>query len=315
MIQTGVQQPPSDDARPKGVVQPLQERAVGAVKALDDQRYPDAEAHIDAIADSEPLDDVWRLFLRALLAIGRGDLKAALPLLREVASEAPTTSRGPDPAPSSAVEATFAGPDPDCLRLAARALEKVGWIYRRQDSPRKAYDAHLCAYHIRNEHGSFEEVWESARSLGLAADLRGSYGDGQTWHRIAAEMGARADEDPEGKQAIAWTNLSASLTSSGLHDQAVEAARTARHWWHERDVGDVAAARADMKVGYALLRQGESQHDCDPTGAEKTLAEAIECLEASADALSAFGPHNSGDVHWCAEQVDFAQRLRDTLEF
>jgi hypothetical protein len=301
-------------------VQPLGESAVQAIKALDDGRLRDAEEHIDAAEDDTPLDGLWRQFLRALAAAKRGDFAVALPLLRAVAAEAPTMTHGLKPARSSADSTPGACLDRDILRLAARALEHVGRIYHRQDRPQGCYDAHRDAYDIRNKHGSFEEVWESAGSLGMAADLGGRHADGQAWYRIAAEAGAKANEDAESKQASAWSNLSASLIESGLHDQAVDAARTAQHWWHKHDIGDVAAARADMNLGNALLKLGESLHDRDPARAKAILEEAIEWLGSSREALLAFGHEGPpfsrstyADARWCDEQADFARRLRNTL--
>ncbi len=321
MIPTGVQSELTGEPRPTGIVQPPQESAVRVIRALGEKRLRDAQEHIDALPDTTPFDSAWKQFLCALLAVEQGDYAVAVPLLQTVASKAPTTNRGLKAARSSALGTTTGHPDRDSLRLAARALEKVGWIFRRQERPRDAYRVHLCAYHIRNEHGSFEEVWESARSLGLAADLEGRHTDGEVWYRIAADAGARASEDPEGKQAATWTSLSASLVKSGLYDQAVDAARTAQRWWHEHDIGDVAAARADMNLGYALLKQGESLHDNDPAGAKAVLDEALKCLEASREALLAFGHvgptfsrSTDADARWCDEQTDFARRLRDSLE-
>jgi len=205
-------------------------------------------------------------------------------------------------------------PHPESFRLAARALEKAGWLYRHQDRPDRAYHSHLSAYHIRNEHGSFEETWETATSLGHDADLAGKHADCQSWHRIAIQAAARAAEEPERRQAISFTNLSLSLIKSNLHEDAVAAARTARHWWHKHDMGSSAAARADLILGHALLRHGERLCEAGNTNAQAVLDDAMQLLTSAREALSAFGDDTSADVRWCDEQTDFAQRLRSSLE-
>lgn len=289
--------------RPTGTLQPSSERALRALRALDTGRYRDAAAHIDAGTDVSPLEAAWRLFLRGALAVEQGHLAAAVPLLEAAA----------DDAHAAAADCT-SNSDSGAMRLVALALEKAGWVYRHQERPNEAYKAHMRAYDVRSRHGSFEEQWESARSLGLAADLRGDSVDAQHWYRSAAAIGASAADAPELRQAVAWTNLSASLTTGGLHGQAIEAARTAQQWWHRHDIGGFAAARAELNLGYALLRQGESAHGSNPHGAREALDEAIERLTSSREALLAFGPEGIADARWSAEQLDFARRLRDTLE-
>ena len=68
-----------------------------------------------------------------------------------------------------------------------------------------------------------------------------------------------------------------------------------------------------MKLGYALLRHGESLHDSDPQRAKAVLAEAIDDLTTAHESLLAFGPACAADAHWCVEQKDFAERLRATV--
>ena len=302
-MSTEVVQEQSHEPRPTGIIQPQHAYAILAVKAIDKRRPRDAGKHIDAIPDSVSIDRMWKQFLHGLLAVERGDLGAAEPLLLQVASE----GSGEDESPPRHAE-------PTVLRLAARALEKVGWIYRRQDRPDDAYRTHRSAYDIRSKHGSFEEMWETATSLGIDADLARRYADGQAWHRIAAEAGEQAAEESERIQAVAWTNLAASLAKSDLYDQAVDAARTARLWWHKHDIGAVTAAQADMNLGSMLLKLGESLHGDDPERGKGVLDEAVEWLTSSGEALSAFGSDNAADTRWCDEQADFARRLRDTLD-
>lgn len=287
--------------RPTGFVRPAHKRARQALEALEGGYIRTAEAHIEAMSDLWALENVWLLYLRGLLAAERGEFSAAEPLLMQTASQAPTADAGSMPTPSA-------------LRLAARALEKVGWILRRRDRPNEAYQIHLSAYHIRNEHGSFEEIWETATSLGLDSHLARRETDCQSWHRMAIEAARQASEEPEHKQAVSWSNLSSSLTKSGSHEEAVDAARTARQFWHKYDVSAVTAARADLHLGHALLKQGEHLVEAQDAAAGATLDESIEWLTCSHEALSAFGKDAAADLLWCEEQRDFALRLRSTLD-
>ena len=291
-----------DSQRPKGIIRFEDEPGDRAARALEAGRLRDAERNINAMPEVSPMDRACKTLLGGMLAVARSDFSTAEQLLSEAASAAPVASL------NGRTE-----PDATSLRLAARALQELGLVYRRRDLPEKAYRAHLSAYHLRNEHGSFEEVWETALSLGIDADLAGRYEDGQTWHRLAIEAGAKAAEQPEQKQAAGWTYLSASLGQCQKHDAAVDAARTAREWWHRHDLGAVTAAQADMKLGSALLKLGESLHETEPDHARPALEEALQWLTSAAEALEAFGPNYAADVRWCLEQKDFAQRLRDSL--
>jgi len=199
------------------------------------------------------------------------------------------------------------------LRLAARACEHLGWLYRHQDRPDDASRIHRAAHDLRAKHGSHEEVWETAVSLGRDADLARRWVEAQGWYRQAIESAAQAVEQPDHKQAVAWTRLSGSLTESGDHEEAVAAAKTARDWWRQYDIAAASAAAADLRVGYALLKQGECLFEQAPESALPVLNEAIERLAAAKEALLAFGGQRAADAQWCSQQADFAERLRASL--
>ncbi|MBU0716713.1 MAG: hypothetical protein KJ749_00560 [Planctomycetes bacterium] len=194
-------------------------------------------------------------------------------------------------------------------RLTSRALDQLGLVYRRWDQPEDAYRWHLQAFLLRSEHGSHEEMWESAMSLGTDADISGWHDNALAWHRRAINAATMASEESESKQATAWTNLATSLSRISRHDEAVEAARTARNCWHRHDLGAVTAAKADARLGSVLLKQAEALHETAPNRARAALEEAAGLLNYTADALEAFGPQNTPDIRWCREQIDFAERL------
>lgn len=290
------------ESRPAGVVQPTHQRAVRALTALEEKRIRDAEKHIATIPDFPMIDRAWKLLLRGLVAIEKLDFGAAEPLLSQGFSLSFIAGLG--------TEKTL---DPGALRAAARALHHLGWVYRRQDRPDEASRAHLAAYHLREHHGSFDELWETASELGLDADIARRYEEAQRWHRVAIEAARQASEKPQRKQAIAWTNLAASLRDSGKHDEAVAAARTACDWWREYDLGAVTAAQADLKLGGALLAQAEALYDRGDKLARPVLDEAVERLTTARQELLAFGPDHAADAQLCLEQKDLAERLLASL--
>jgi len=289
--------------RPTGLVQPTHERAFRALAALEKDRVADAEKHIENIPDLPTIDRVWKYYLRGRVAIRQMEFDTAGPLLLQASSLAFIDGLGKEGAL-----------DPGAMRLAACAVHHVGWIYRRQDRADEAYRAHLAAYHLRELHGSSDEMWETAIELGLDADLAQRYDDARRWYHIAIDAAEKASEEPEQKQAIGWGNMSESFTNGGQHAEAVGAARTAREWWRKHDIGAVAAARADLKLGSALLRQGEALHENNDGRAKPVLEEAIGWLTTAGEALSAFGPDHAADIQSCLELKDFAERLRDSLE-
>jgi hypothetical protein len=128
------------------------------------------------------------------------------------------------------------------------------------------------------------------------------------------ELAAQVAEEPERKQAIAWGGLANSLSQCSDFGGAVEAARRAREWWRMHDLGAVESAKADMQLGYALLKKGESVYEEGGEGARSTLVEAVERLTAAHEALLPFGPPCVADVQWCVEQKDFAERLLRSLD-
>lgn len=298
LAQNGSQTEP----RPVGVIQPPHESAVLALNAIAERRLADAENHIDALPDSVMIDRAWTLLLRGLVAIERADFAEARPLLWEAACLAFIAGLASDGVL-----------DADASRVVARFLRHLGWLYRRQDRPAEASQTHLAAHRLCERHGSFEELWETAVELGLDADVARRFVDAQRWHRAAVEAGEKASDASDRRLAIAWTNLSASCTESGRHDEAVLAARAARECWRRHDMGAVTAAQADLQLGTALLRKGESLHEHGDKLARPVLEEADERLGNACNALLAFGTDHAAQAQLCRDQQDFAQRLLASL--
>ena len=293
---------PGIEPRPIGFVEPEHERAGLALAAIESDCLTDAAKHIATVPDSSIPDRAWKLLMRGLLAAKRADSAEAEGLLLQAFSWAFVAGRKR--------EGTS---DPQMLRLGARALNQVGRLYRRRDCPKEAYEVHLAAYDLRERCGSLSELWETTVDLALDADVARSYEDARRWCNAAIGVGGQARDEPARKQAIAWTHLSTSLAGDDRHDEAVAAARTARDSWRKHDIGAVSAAQADVKLGSALLKQGELLHERGDPQARRVLDEAIECLAAAHEALLAFGPDHAADAQLCLEQKDFAERLVASL--
>lgn len=289
--------------RPVGMIRPTHERAVLALNALDGDRVADAEKHIALMPDSPMIDRAWKSLLSGLVAIEHMDVAEIERSLHRAASLALIVGAGTDESQ-----------DVNALRLGARALHHLGWLYRRQDRPDDAYRTHLAAYRLREQHGSFEELWETATELGLDTDVGRRREEARRWYRIAIETAEKTSEESARKLAVSWTHLSTSLTDDGRHEEAVTAARTARDWWRKHDISDVTAARADLALGSALLKHGETLHGRCDQPVKSVLEEAAEWLTAAREALLAFGPENAADARLCAEQQDFAKRLLESLD-
>ncbi len=288
--------------RPVGFVEPRNDRARRAMKALADARWVDAEENIAAIDGTFAEDRMWKPLLLGRLAVARGRLPAAEMILTDAAAEGR----------ASAAECEDQS-EASLWRLAAVAYDDLGRVCRRQDRPEEARLAHRSAYDLRCRYGSAEEEWESCLALGVDAELVRDFEQAQHWYRLAIDVAAQASEDSEKKRAVGWSQLAASLINGGRHAEAVDAARTARDWWYRHDPASVEIARADLKLGYALLKHGESLHESDRAEAANALDEAAEWLAEARESLEAFGCLDD-DHRWSLEQEDFVRRLRAGLD-
>ncbi|MEK7710507.1 MAG: hypothetical protein AAB341_01305 [Planctomycetota bacterium] len=290
-----------------GLIQPTAESAVRAVAALRDGRLADAEKHIIAIEESSALDRAWKRFLQGRLACARGEFDSAETPLRQAAATAlecgiSRQRGGADTTAEGVVDA-------QAVRLAAASFESIGFALRRQDRPAESYRDHWIALRLREEHGSTDEQWESAVSLGLAADLARDVVRAEKWYRAALTLAECAAEAPAEKCAIAWTHLGGLLTHAGRHEEAVAAARAARGLWRTHDVGSLDAARSDIGLAHALIRWGESLCTTDAARACEFVGEGLSLLAVADESLAAFGPPAACDSARCSELVDFARRL------
>jgi len=290
-------------ARPSGLIVPADESAARVLSALEQSRLKDARS-IDAVPNSGWENArAWVFYLKGMFALERREFASAESrFMRSIIWI--QTEKTIERQESS----------PDTHRLMARALHQMGCLYRRQDRPADAARFHLAAYRLRDDHGSYDEMWESALNLGIDHDLASGHDDARRWYDDAISLGTRASHQADHKQAIVWARLSGLLASTGDYAQAVDAARKACDSWHAHDTGSLATARADLDVGYSLLKWGESLHGKENRRAEDILTEARNRLCASYEALLAFGPSADEDVRWCDEQRDFAERLLASLE-
>jgi len=296
--------PPRNQPRPTGDVQPPHDQARQAVAALADGRLADAERHTSAIPDTPIILHAWKTYLCGLLAMRRLDLSDAASLLLQAAALAFTEAMGNEGESGS-----------ESLRLSACALNHAGRVQRRQDRADLAEQTHWAAYHLRQQHGSWAELSETAMELGLDCDVAKRFGDGQQWYRAAIESAEQIGEasTQRERKAVGWTSLATSLSEGGQFQLAVDAARTASTLWQEHKPGSVDAARSKLRLGSALLGFAESLLDDDVTSAESALNEAVSRLKAAHDELAAFGEECASDVRSTNEQREVAEKLLATL--
>jgi tetratricopeptide (TPR) repeat protein len=287
---------------PTGWVQPTHERALLALKAINESRWADADKHVAAIPESPLCEYAWKAYLAGRLAAERHDFPAAEARFLEAASAALASGLGDEKQAST-----------DAMRLGAAAMEKLGCAYRRQERLDDAHRSHRAAYRLRQEHGSVEERWESAMSLAVDCTVARRDEEAERWCRVAIDLAAAASDQPTAKQAQAWGRLSPALTSLRRHEEAVAAARTAREFWRTHDLAAVTAARADLEVAQALMKFGESLYESDAPAARTILSEALESLATAAEELPPFGPEAAADARRSAELTDFVRRLLESL--
>ncbi|MFQ5472958.1 MAG: hypothetical protein ACE5FA_08765 [Dehalococcoidia bacterium] len=249
------------------------------------------------------MDRAWKSLLGGLVAIARGELRKAESELLKASTLACVNALGADELNQM-----------EAWRLAGRTLHHLGWVYRRQDRLAEASQTHLAAHRLRDDYGSFDEIWETAIELGLDYDVARNCEEGCRWHRAALQAAKQAASKSDQKQAVAWSYLAASCTDDDRHEEGVSAARSARDCWRAHDIGAVTAAQADMKLGAALLKQGEMLCDRTDELAATVLTEAKEWLTVARDALLAFGGEHTNEAQRCDDQIDFARRLLATLE-
>jgi len=84
--------------------------------------------------------------------------------------------------------------------------------------------------------------------------------------------------------------------------------------WRDVDGSSAEVPLAEVVLGTALLRQGQSGAETDPARACAGLEAAMDALSKAGEALRAFGAEYAADVALCEEQIDFARRLREGME-
>lgn len=291
--------PPSSptSVTPFGRVGPTHERATRAVKAIEENRLEDARRNAEAIPDAAIGDRAWKLYLLGRLRIENGELTEADAFFQNSAALAVQWGLEEPSFPSHP------------LRLAAEALEALGRCHRRREALDYALHAHQAAYHLRCEHGSAEEQWESAESLSLDFMLSRKFEEARTWSTRAVQHATTAGDPAFAKRAKSQGSLCTILVALGQFQPAVAEARAACELWRRWGPGERARFRAEMDLGDALLRQAQVLVDADPATAKVLLDDAFHTIENAQRELSAFGPDAADDVQSCHDLLDFTGRL------
>lgn len=312
----------TDEVRPVGRLVPADERGRRALAALRERRLADARRHLESRPAVGPDGVAWKLLLQGWLHLEEGrTVQAETTLVRAVcAATISAHGRVHESCTDDGATVSASADGGSAWRLLAECLHVLGRVYRRQDQPVAAREAHGAALQLCERCGSFEEVWDALISLGLDADLAGEREEAVRHYQRAEEAGGRCAEEPLHKQAVAVSHAAGALSVEGRHAEAVAAARAARELWRRHDVAGVGFARSGLQLGRTLLRWGEAllcasaAEDSGGSAGEwrspaEIVGEAVSTLGAARDALLAFGPAQHGEAQECAELCDFAGRL------
>jgi tetratricopeptide (TPR) repeat protein len=280
--------------------QPAHERAQRALKALDEDRLPDARMNTQAIAEDADADRAWKRHLEGLIAFREGELSAAVTLLERAAAVALQCA------------VRSADGDSDMVRLAARSLLQVGCAQRRRERLTEAIRAHQAAHRLGAECGTTEDRWRNEMEIGLDDHLLGRLDRAADWFRRAIESAKGAADAPHARQARAWARLCAALSALARLDESLDAARQARDAWLAHDPGCLERFRAEAHVAAALLALAQERLDTPPQ-ARTLIDEAVDLLSRARAELAAFGDDTRDEVLSCDERLDFARRLLAAL--
>jgi tetratricopeptide (TPR) repeat protein len=254
---------------------------------------------LDELSINSPYEQAWKDYLRARILLEQCDFAGAKALAQRAASGALRMGLV-DP------------PDATPLRLSAAALELEGTALRRQDQAMEAHRIHSAAFALRREHGTDAEQSESAICLGSCAQWLGDIASAERWYRFASNLEA-ADANQARQQSCALIRLSALLTKLSRHEEAVEAARRAHRVLSDHSPGDILTICASLHLAQCMIGHAEALLVEKADLAKSLLEEASQMLRCTRENLQAFGFTFNEELNWCDQQLDFADRLRQSL--
>ncbi|MFQ5462856.1 MAG: tetratricopeptide repeat protein [Phycisphaerae bacterium] len=288
---------------PTGTLLPASAEARRILEALQCEDASEAARRLSAWQPEAPLDRAWRLTLSGEIALLRKELMAAAVRLCQAFTQARILAADP-------MEQDVATAD----RLAARALLQLGRAYRRQDRVDDARRAHRAAYEGIRRFGSAEESWLIQRELALDARIAHDFEAAIEHIDQALAFVSQCVEPASQKRAVCLTEWVYIRLGQERWEQAVAKAREAMIAWEEHDRSSDGVPRAEALLGTTHLRRGQSLIEKDRQRAGSALDAAIQTMMHAREALEAFGADQDPDIALCNEQIDFAQRLRASLE-
>ncbi len=297
---TTLPHPSPDDtpaARHDSYLRPPSDYTRRACKALHEHRLADAASNIKAISTDSLTEQAWKHLLTGRLMVAEKKFSRAKPELLQAAGLAFT-------------DASAKSQPSDLHRLAASALNLVGWIYRRQDQPTFATSVHEAALQLRTAHGTTAEQWDTIVELGLDAELARNFDEALQFYTDAIDIAGKLDAPHDQFLAVNYDHLTRVFLAKHATQQAVDAARAARTHWRAHDIRLASASRADLALGTALLTHAEFHLLSDPPSVHQAIEESVELLEQAKDALAAFGSKYNRDVDQCRQQLEVAKKLQ-----
>jgi len=173
------------------------------------------------------------------------------------------------------------------MRLAARCLNKMGWLHRRNEQFQRGYALHNIQYRYVLQHGSFEEIHEAAISLDVDAYFLKNAYLSKMWLERSVRAG-KSIADPVTRHrclGMSWNNLAGTLCQLEQFDAAEDAIDSSLEHWSafedEVETDEHRTVWARYGVGDVYHRWGEHLYDRDPERAEDKFEAARQVLDGA----------------------------------
>lgn len=266
-----IESPSSDVDRPAGLLDPPSQTLSDIETSVASGEF---EAALDAIEDHDPKSSLhadWAQYLKGRSFFGLEYFEAGYNAF-EVPYER-TTEILPDREVAPR------------MRLAAKCLNKMGWLHRRNEKFQRGYALHCVQYRYAIHHGSFEEIHDAAISLDVDAYFLKNAYLSKMWLQTSIEAG-ESIADPATRHRLlgmSWNNLAGTHCQLEEFEAAEEAIESSlEHWSHyEAEEGNDQhrTVWAHYGVGDVYHRWGQHLRGRDDEGAEDKLEAAREVLD------------------------------------
>jgi len=263
--------PSSDYDRPAGALEPPSQGLAEIDSALERGAFERALDAVDEHDATSSLHGDWEQYLKGRAFYGLEYFEAGYNAF-EVPYER-TTEILPE---------RELGPR---MRLAAKCLQKMGWLHRRNEEFQRGYALHAIQYRYVLHHGSYEEIHDAAISLDVDAYFLKNAYLSKMWLETSIEAG-ESIADPVTRHrclGMSWNNLAGTLCQLEQFEAAESAIDSSLDHWtdyeEETDSDEHHTVWARYGIGDVYHRWGNYLEHRDDEEAEAKLEEAREVLD------------------------------------